>query len=370
MSWLLDENQLLRYSDLNIWQGRYIQADYIEFDWGNNGGWIDTGLPSYTNSIWYADFEYITAANENWIAGGANLSNNVACICGTANGTNWYTDTGVSYDKAFGTGVRIRGKFNANGLHYTAPNNIYLGCRNWGQSGQSNPDNNSSAHFKVYGFYMSRSGVVQRDMRPAYDNIAEEWGMYDTVSNTFFGNAGATGTSIAGGYISPSTTLTPSELPYDYEHRNMSDWYMNSDDIVSNDIIPTPIGWQAPYPFSVWYFDEELDHVFNSMIPLPLVAPVPQTGAFMDCSNLHYVRIPRSVAEIGSSAFAGTSLTKVCISRHCRYSPGSFPNGCIIIFYEDMYDVDYDEFVASVNAFRSTKIHPYDESSDIQPEIP
>ena len=406
MSWLLNENQILRYNTQHIWQGRYIKADYIEFKNSSDGtnvdnnAFIDTGITDDSTTSWDINFEFVTLATENWVAGVANLDVSLYyAYAGTSSGYSWHTDHVAYSTGSPTTGTFITATKQSGGSTYSMPYNIIVGARNWCNTTTPtlNPSN-GIARFKVYYFDIKKNGVKVAEFFPAYDTVNEEWGMYDVIGGQFHGNAGSAGTYVYNGYYVPSAFLTPSELPYDYEHRNMSDWYMNSDDIVSNDIIPTPIGWQQPYPVgkwymtntlrltangipdrlrwtkpypaSVWYFDEELDHVFNSMIPLPLVAPVPQTGAFMNCSNLHYVRIPRSVAEIGSAAFAGTSLTKVCISRQCRYSPGSFPDGCTIIFYEDLYDVDYDEFVAGVNAFRSTEIHPYDESSGIQPEIP
>lgn len=152
---------------------------------------------------------------------------------------------------------------------------------------------------------------------------------------------------------------TPDELPYDYEHRNVSDWYMNSVDIVSNDIIPTPIGWQEPlpigvwymtddlritangipqrlrwtkpYPYSVWYFDEDLDHVFDSAIPESLSFT---GGAFRDSVNLKYIKVSSTVTDIGPYSFANTGLTLVQLPIGCRYSETTFPPGCEIQFYD------------------------------------
>lgn len=153
---------------------------------------------------------------------------------------------------------------------------------------------------------------------------------------------------------------TPNELLYDYEHKNVSDWYMNSDDIVSNDIIPTPIGWQnplpvgvwymtddlritasgipqrlnwtKPYPASVWYYEDELDHVFNSMIPFELFDT---QGAFDNCLSLSKIYIPISAKFIGRYAFDEcNALTSVTIASDCVYYDTSFPEDCEIEFYE------------------------------------
>lgn len=191
---------------------------------------------------------------------------------------------------------------------------------------------------------------------------------------------------------------TPEYLAYDYDHRNLANWYMNSRDVITADIIPVaidwqqpypvgkwymddenqltasgipaPLSWSKPYPATMWYFDDELDHLFNSMIPLEITIPPGVVGAFQNCRNLHFVKIPRSVTKIGQSSFEGTALTKVCISRNCVYSPSSFPDGCEVIYYEDLYSINYNEYVEGPNAFRSTEIIPFDESSEEQPEIP
>lgn len=190
----------------------------------------------------------------------------------------------------------------------------------------------------------------------------------------------------------------PSLLPYDYAHKNLSDWYLNTKDMIENDIIPIrinwvkpyplgkwyidennilqcsgvpePLNWEKPYPASYWYYDEELGYLMNAFMPMKLIIPPSVVGAFQNCRNLHFVKIPRSVTEIGQSSFEGTALTKVCISRNCVYSPSSFPDGCEVIYYEDLYSINYNEYVEGPNAFRSTEIIPFDESSEEQPEIP
>ena len=106
------------------------------------------------------------------------------------------------------------------------------------------------------------------------------------------------------------------------------------------------------------------------MAALELTPPLELSGAFEGCENLHFVRIPKSVKKIGDHAFTRTALECVMVSKSCRYSINSFPQNCEILFYEDMYDINYEEYIAGVNNFRSTNVMPYDESSDVQPEIP
>lgn len=407
MIWYLNNADTLIFGVRNEkYENRYIKADYIEFKNSSDGtnvdnnAFIDTGITDDSTTSWDINFEFVTLATENWVAGVANLDVSLYyAYAGTSSGYSWHTDHVAYSTGSPTTGTFITATKQSGGSTYSNPYNIIIGARNWCNSTTPtlNPSN-GIANFKVYYFDIKKNGVKVAEFFPAYDPVTEEWGMYDVIGNQFHSNAGAEGTSIAGGYYPPEEDVTPAILPYDYNDIPNSAWYMNSSELIVNNMLPyagswvrpypasmwflnneqlvinslmpNRIGWEKPYPASMWYYDEELGYLTNSFLPDELDIPEERDGAFKNCSNLHYVRIPRSVQEIGPEAFAGTALTKVCISRQCRYSPGSFPNGCIIIFYEDLYDVDYDEFVAGVNAFRSTEIHPYDESSDIQPEIP
>lgn len=188
-----------------------------------------------------------------------------------------------------------------------------------------------------------------------------------------------------------------SSISYDYTHKSEYAWYMNSQQIISAEAVPASLGWSAPYPYgvwfmqsdsvlhasgmpdrlrwsrpypaTVWYFDEELDHVFNSMIPLELTPPLELPGAFEGCENLHFVRIPKSVKKIGNHAFTGTALECVMISKSCRYSFNSFPQNCEILFYEDMYDINYEEYILGRNNYRRTDTS-VSESDEDTSEIP
>lgn len=403
MIWYLNNADTLILGTKNEkYENRYIKADYIVFDTANgNRACIDTGFTEDNNTTWDILFIPEILGAECWFAGSWDLDNNIQCMAGTVDGYNWYT-ANMAYSPQYPStsGTQFIATKQTSGSTYSYPYTIIIGGRNAMRTTWTNPSVNNAENmrFKVTYFRIKKNGNWVAEYFPAYDPVNEEWGMYDVIGNQFHSNAGAEGTSIAGGYYPPEEDVTPAILPYDYNDIPNSAWYMNSSELIVNDMLPyagswvrpypasmwflnneqlvinslmpNKIGWEKPYPASMWYYDEELGYLTNSFLPDELDIPEERDGAFKNCSNLHYVRIPRSVAEIGSATFAGTALTKVCISRQCRYSSGSFPNGCTIIFYEDLYDVDYDEFVAGVNAFRSTEIHPYDESSDIQPEIP
>jgi hypothetical protein len=86
-------------------------------------------------------------------------------------------------------------------------------------------------------------------------------------------------------------------------------------------------------------------------------------GAFENCENLHYVRIPKSVRSIGPDAFKNTSLTKVCISRDCTFFESSFPDGCEIIYYDNIYTKKYDVSIVGVDSYRTLEVITHDEES-------
>ena len=141
---------------------------------------------------------------------------------------------------------------------------------------------------------------------------------------------------------------TPEAVTYDAEHRNAGSFYINDSGRITADAIPESVDWQPPYPmgvwyiqenkklhaagipdrlylskpypYSMWYFDEDLGHLFDSAIPLNITV-----GAFRNCTNLSYVKIPSTVQRIGPHAFENTALTLVQIPQGCTYSETSFP---------------------------------------------
>jgi hypothetical protein len=118
-----------------------------------------------------------------------------------------------------------------------------------------------------------------------------------------------------------------------------------------------------PYPASLWYLDYEDWILLTVLLPKPILSPLEESGAFYNAESLKYVKIPRTVTSIGIESFKGTKLKKVCISRNCKYYPSSFPSDCQIIFYEDMYDINYNITVGGVNSYRTTEYVTHDEES-------
>lgn len=300
MAWYLDNDDLLVANDQPLYAHRYIKADYIEFNWGTNGGWIDVGLPAYTDTSWHLDFAIMESVADNWIIGAANHSIACAELGGTQDGSSWFTGHNVTYNTAYAVGVKTRASVTGDAAYKrTDPFNLYIGCANWATT-VDNPTNSPPSHYRVYAFYMSRGGIAQRDMHPAYDTVNEEWGLYDTISGTFFGNAGGEGTSIAGGYFPEPIDQTPEVLAFDYNDPPIAMWRL-VDDILVNGLLPEPL--------------------------------VDDQGAFNKCLNLVYVEIPESVKSIGRYSFRETALSSVKIASDCTYYETSFPAGCTIKHY-------------------------------------
>ena len=301
MAWYLDNEDLLMVDNLRLFAHRYIIADYIEFDWDNNGGFIDTGIVDDGQDTWIVSFEILeNVGTYFYVCGTVNHPNAVAWMIGSENGSWYYGQGQYSYDKGVVTNQKIKATKSAWGT-YPFTNTIYLGCRNWGTEGSPTPSQGSPAHFKVYGFDVTRGGTVLCTMRPAYDPVNQEWGMYDTTGNQFYGNAGAAGTSIAGGYYPDAVTQTPEVLAFDYDDPPASMWVLNHEEIIVNGLIPDPL--------------------------------IDDQGAFNKCTHLVEVEIPASVTSIGRYSFRETQLKKVKISSNCTYYDTSFPDDCVISFY-------------------------------------
>ena len=82
-------------------------------------------------------------------------------------------------------------------------------------------------------------------------------------------------------------------------------------------------------PLPVGFFN-----VINGDYPaFSYLQPIPM-GAFCHATNLKGITIPESITDIGDGAFQHSSVSKVKISVDCRYTSSSFPEDCIIEFYD------------------------------------
>lgn len=62
------------------------------------------------------------------------------------------------------------------------------------------------------------------------------------------------------------------------------------------------------------------------------VVPV---GVCLGCSSLTSVTLPKSIKRISDYSFWGTSLKTVTIPSDCVYYEHSFPEECVISYYEE-----------------------------------
>ena len=107
-------------------------------------------------------------------------------------------------------------------------------------------------------------------------------------------------------------------------------WTRDDDGLLTlSNKLPKQLEWARPYPYGKWYRDSN-GELRTRGLPEILVDT---QGAFNECPNLIYVKIPESVKSIGRYAFRDTNLKSVKIANDCTYYPTSFPIGCKIYFY-------------------------------------
>ncbi len=196
----------------------YTRLEYLE---STGTQWIDTGITPTNNTGVTIDFQY------------TNTSGTEQLLCGAV-GNNFVIDRVASqFAYAYRTGYGLDELFNVTTTELTTR---YTATLNWKNDGIFHMGNitsklnsinfTSTCHFyifaggydrssngvnmpmygRVYSTKLSNNGSIIADFIPARRNSDGELGMYDTVSGTFFTNAG-TGTFIAGPEISSNIYL-------------------------------------------------------------------------------------------------------------------------------------------------------------------
>jgi len=193
----------------------YTELEYIE---GTGTQWIDLDvLPSeLTNGMEFGiDVQYTSTIGSNYAGFGAQRFENTAGITDT-----WWkfdiksqTQFGIQAGEGSSeTKVSVSSTLNRHQLYmniatakcsvdgieydlhinpgiYNIPNKFGLFRSN---------DSPYYAYAKLYSAYIKNNGVMVRNLIPAKRNSDGAVGMYDTVSNRFFTNAGTAGDFIAG----------------------------------------------------------------------------------------------------------------------------------------------------------------------------
>lgn len=157
------------------------------------------------------------------------------------------------------------------------------------------------------------TSLLKHNLIPVERISDGEIGLYDTIDDKFYGNAG-TGTFTKGSEVGL--------------------WYYDEDGELTNSFFMDiqESAMSQPYPHALWRITEGV----NGGLPYNgLLTEAPYFGAFANATDLTVVRIPQSVKKIGRESFRGTQLQSVTIARDCEYYPTSFPDGCEVHFYPD-----------------------------------
>ena len=192
---------------VNVMPVRYQQVEYIE---SHAQECIDTGV-QITTSISVETHIYIPVAERE--------VDQYHFLFGAQNGMTWDVATlqfGVcwgNYDKIMArcgeSGVDTasniyyavgeytislnKDKFVINGNGYDVattlqamPRNLYVFGTN-----KNNEEAGALARYRLYSFVIKEGTTLVRDFIPVYDTVDEVYGLYDMVTDTFFGNVGS-----------------------------------------------------------------------------------------------------------------------------------------------------------------------------------
>jgi hypothetical protein len=187
----------------------FTQVEYIE---STGTQWIDTGYkPNNNTSI---DIKFSTSSAQHFVFGSRKDTigddQQRFCLYATINKFNpQYGNTNYADADGFVTSTAYQVQMDKNGLvvdgitirdfnseNFTGENNLIL-------FGNNTNGTVVSAENRIYYSKISENGTMVRNLIPARRNSDNVLGMYDTITDTFFTNAG-TGTFTAGADAVPS----------------------------------------------------------------------------------------------------------------------------------------------------------------------
>lgn len=220
----------LSVDGVKVWQAGRLPAGYTEVEWIETDGasWIDTGVNAslYPDGIRYAldvyTIRFLSTTSTNYYFGAYDGTTRAGALSYAYSSGEFWLLVGKGavvsrkckfepigkriFIEAFSTStadtatLTIDGQASTRGTTITTANmpnaNVYLGH----SSGISTTSSTKPLVGRIYSFTMAKAdGTPIRDFVPAKYRDGTV-GMFDLVTNTFFGNAG-TGTLTAGGAV-------------------------------------------------------------------------------------------------------------------------------------------------------------------------
>ena len=176
---------------------RYTQVDYIETP-TSYLSYIDTGIQvganvrvvtkikalagymnmpvfGFFNAYSGSQYYHLTPFNYKWYYGAYPSEGNAGSYSSSQTYEIDYNNNGT---------LIINGTTLATGFTTSGSDNLLIAHK--GQTSDS-----LYGHYKYYYFQVYVSGNLVRDMIPVYDTVNQVYGMYDVVSQAFFGNSGS-----------------------------------------------------------------------------------------------------------------------------------------------------------------------------------
>ena len=189
---------------------------------------------------------------------------------------------------------------------------------------------NDTAEFTVYA--VDKNGVQLQCNIRGYD-ADKQW-----ISGSSFVPYGVTFTSnLPTSYVklvlkySSDVDISPSDIgSCVFVYDDLISWYIINGELTNTNFIDgIQYAVTQPYPQELWRIGT------GGILTHELLSDKVDLGAFANATNLRQISIPKSCKKIGREAFRNTQLTSVTIASDCVYYPTSFPDGCVVLYYNN-----------------------------------
>lgn len=173
---------------------RYIPVDYIQ---GTGPQWIDTGIYPDDTTIVQSKFVMTNYSGGTFIGRGIDSESNSFRFFRYSNNTYLDYGSGDGYNRIYGSFITSTSSIYEAEFGNRYVKDLLTGITKFNSSTVSFSEKSytirifdTNDYGIIYYLKIKKQGVWVRDFIPVYDTVTQKYGLYDRISNTFFGNSG------------------------------------------------------------------------------------------------------------------------------------------------------------------------------------